>query len=333
MRPPEDFIDLGKMEFEKRFKKLDARKIGAILIVLLLLIFAFTAWFQVGAESEGVVLRLGKYSRTRGPGLHLKFPFGVETVYVVPSQRQLKEEFGFRTLRAGVRTEYARDGYLDESLMLTGDLNVAEVEWSVQYRISDPYNFLFRVRNVQETFRAMCQAVMREVVGDRTVNEVLTVGRTEVALAVHERLQLLADQYETGINVDQVILQDVTPPDPVKPSFNEVNQAQQEKEKLINQARAEYNLEVPRARGEADQMIRQAEGYSINRVNSARGEASRFTSLYEEYRKAPEVTRRRIYIETLNNLLPRVGRKLIVDKETKNIIPLLQLGKEGQNND
>lgn len=324
---PEDYIDLKKFEFGKN---IDRKKIWiglAVIAVLFLLLSPASFWYQVEANSEGVVLRLGKYVRTTGPGLHFKLPF-LETYTVVPSQRQLKEEFGFRTLRADIRSQFDTRNYLEESLMLTGDLNVAVVEWSVQYRISDPYKYLFRVRSVRETFRDMSEAVMREVVGDRTVNEVLTVGRTALAVAAQEELQKLCDSYETGIRVDQVILQDITPPDPVKPSFNEVNQAQQEREKLINEARAEYNLEVPRARGEADQTIRQAEGYAIDRVNRAEGEASRFRQLYEEYRKAPEVTRRRIYIETLAQVLPKVKRKLIVDKESQNIIPLLQIGKE-----
>ena len=213
--------------------------------------------------------------------------------------------------------------------MLTGDLNVAEVEWSVQYRISDPFKFLFRVRNVRDSFRDITEAVMREVVGDRTVNEVLTVGRTELAQSVKSELQRLSTAYETGIHVEQVILQNVAPPDAVKPSFNEVNQAQQEREKLINEARGQYNMEVPRARGRADQEIAQAEGYAIDRVNRARGEASRFEQLHAEYRKSPAVTRQRIYIETLSQVLPKVGRKLIIDEKAKNLIPLLQLGKGG----
>jgi membrane protease subunit HflK len=296
--------------------------IGALIVAFVLL----TCWFQVGPESVGVVLRLGAYNRTVDPGLHFKLPAGIERVYIVETQRQLKEEFGFRTLRAGVNTRYASDNFQHESLMLTGDLNVAVVEWTVQYRITDPYKYLFRVRNVTETFRYMTQAVMREVVGDRTVNEVLTVGRTELALAVADRLQKLCDQYQTGIKVEQVILQDVTPPEEVKASFNEVNQAQQEKEKLINQARAEYNRAIPKAKGEAQQTIEQAEGYALDRVNRAKGEASRFKQVYVEYRKAPEVTRRRIYLETMQKVLPKVGRKLVVEKGTGNVIPLLTLG-------
>ena len=322
---PKDYIDLKKI----KIPNLSQLKILPLVAVFLVAILLFTAWFQVEADSEGVILRLGKYNRTVGPGLHLKIPFGIETLYLVPSQRQLKEEYGFRTARAGVRTQYSGRDFPEESLMLTGDLNIADLEWSVQYRISSPVNYLFKVRNVPKTFRDMTEAVMREIVGDRTVNEVLTVGRTELAQAVENKLQELCDQYETGLRVAQVILQDVSPPDQVKPSFNEVNQAQQEREKLINQARGEYNREVPRARGQAEQQISQAEGYAIDRINRAKGEASRFNQLYAEYRKAPEVTRRRIYIETLNRVLPKVGRKLIMNKDAQNIVPLLQLGNEG----
>ena len=322
---PEDYIDWKKL----KFPDLSKLKILPLVAVFLAAILLFTAWFQVAADSEGVVLRLGKYNRSMGPGLHMKMPFGIERVYYVPSQRQLKQEYGFRTEVPGVRTQYSPLNFREESLMLTGDLNVAVVEWSVQYRIKNSFDYRFRVRNVTDTFRDMTEAVMREIVGDRTVNEVLTVGRTELAQAVKNELQELCDQYETGLRVAQVILQDVAPPDQVRPSFNEVNQAQQEREKLINQARGEYNRDVPRARGAAEQQISQAEGYAIDRVNRAKGEASRFDQLYAEYRRAPEVTRRRIYIETLNRVLPKVGRKLIMNKDFQNIVPLLQLGKEG----
>ena len=322
---PEDYIDLKKL----KIPDLSKLKILPLVAVFLAAILLFTAWFQVAADSEGVVLRLGKYNRSMGPGLHMKMPLGIERVYYVPSQRQLKQEYGFRTEVPGVRTQYSPLNFREESLMLTGDLNVAVVEWSVQYRISNSFDYRFRVRNVTDTFRDMTEAVMREIVGDRTVNEVLTVGRTELAQAVKDELQELCNQYETGLRVAQVILQDVAPPDQVRPSFNEVNQAQQEREKLINQARGEYNRDVPRARGAAEQQISQAEGYAIDRVNRAKGEASRFDQLYAEYRRAPEVTRRRIYIETLNRVLPKVGRKLIMNKDFQNIVPLLQLGKEG----
>jgi membrane protease subunit HflK len=273
------------------------------VLVLLILIALLTSFYTVGPEQIGVVLRFGRYVRSTDPGLHFKLPYGIENVTKVPVQRQLKQEFGFRTRSAGVRSDYTKRGYEGEANMLTGDLNAADVEWVVQYRVVDPERFLFRVRNVQPTFRDMSEAVMREVVGDRTVNEVLTVGRQEVADQVEQRLQLLCEQYETGIKVEQVVLQDVNPPDPVKPSFNEVNEAQQEKETLINEAQAEYNRVIPRARGEAQKTIQQAEGYLLDRVNRARGDSARFAALYQSFRLAPEVTRTRIYLRGLLPLL------------------------------
>ena len=212
--------------------------------------------------------------------------------------------------------------------MLTGDLNASDVEWIVQYRIVDPYKYLFKVRNPTSTFRDMNEALMREVIGDRSVNEVLTVGRVEIANEVARILQTLCDEYETGIKVDQIVLQDVTPPESVKPAFNEVNEAQQEREKLINQARSEYNKVIPKAKGDAARVIEEAKGYAIERVNQARGEATKFNAVFREYSKAPEVTQQRIYLETMNEVLPKVGRKLITDKETTGILPLFQFEKE-----
>jgi membrane protease subunit HflK len=243
----------------------------------------------------------------------------------VAQQRQLKHEFGFRTVEAGVRSSFSTQGFLQESSMLSGDLNVAVVEWIVQYRIADPQSYLFRVRNVEDTFRDMNEAVMRQVVGDRTVNEVLTVGRQEIESTVKVALQELADQYQTGITVDQVVLQDVNPPDPVKPSWDEVNQAEQQRDRLINEAQAQYNQVIPRARGEAQQTILQAEGYALDRVNRAEGDAARFKALYEEYRRAPEVTRQRLYLETMQLLLPKLGGKLYIDEDAQGVLPLLPL--------
>ena len=299
--------------------------IGAIV----LLILAASSFYTVDPEEIAIVLRFGKKVRSADPGLHLKIPL-IESKIKVPVQRQLKEEFGFQTVSAGVRSQFATRGREPESNMLTGDLNAAVVEWVVQYRIVEPYNFLFRVRNVRQTFRDMSEAVMREVVGDRTVNEVLTVGRAEIADLVEQKLQGLCDVYETGINVDQVVLQDVNPPDPVKPSFNEVNQAQQEKEKLINEAQSEYNRVIPRARGEAQQTIREAEGYALGRINTARGDSARFVAVYQAFAKAPEVTRQRIYLETMNTILPNVSRKVVIDEELQGIIPLLNLEPVGK---
>jgi membrane protease subunit HflK len=322
-----DYFDLRDIHIPRGPKGFvpGRRLVGLVTLGFLVIFFLVTAFYTVGPEEVGIILRLGKYVRSSEPGLHVKIPFTVERVIKVPVQRQLKQEFGFRTVRAGVRTEYSSRGTSGESNMLTGDLNAAVVEWVVQYRIVEPYKYLFRVRNVQNTFRDMSEAVMRRVVGDRTVNEVLTIGRQEIADQVLQHLQELCDQYETGINVDQVVLQDVNPPDPVKPSFNEVNEAQQEKERLINQAQSEYNKVIPRARGEAEQTIRQAEGYALDRVNRARGDSARFVAFYDAYRMAPEVTRKRIYLETMNEILPKVKQKVIVDSDLKSVLPLLNL--------
>jgi len=214
--------------------------------------------------------------------------------------------------------------------MLTGDLNAADVEWIVQYRINDPFKYLFRVRNAEKTFRDINEAIMREIVGDRTVNEVLTVGRQDIASTATVMMQKLADQYEMGIKVEQIVLQDVNPPEQVKPAFNEVNEAQQEKEKLINQARSEYNKVIPKARGEAQRTIEEAHGYALQRVNNAKGEAAKFSAVYEEYAKAKDVTRQRIYLETMNDVLQKVGKKLITDQNANGILPLFNIGKEAQ---
>ena len=305
-------------------------KIGIILIIIVS--FVFSGFFTITPEEVGIVLRFGKYTRTASPGLNLQWPFGIETVTKVPVERQLKQEFGFRTIRADVRTQYSSTGYKKESLMLTGDLNAAQVEWIVQYRITDPYKFLFKVRDAQQTFRDLNEAVMREIVGDRTVNEVITVGRQELADAVGVKLQTLCDQYETGIKVEQVVLQDVNPPDAVKPSFNEVNEAEQEKEKLINQALSEYNKIIPKAKGEAERKIEEAHGYALERVNEAKGDAKRFTARFNEYIKAKEVTRQRLYLETMNTVLSKVGRKLVTDEKASGILPLFQFEKGVINN-
>ena len=298
--------------------------IFGVLAAFFLLLLLFNSFYEVQPEEVGVVLRFGRYMGTTDPGLRMKLPL-VESVFKVPVQRQLKEEFGFKTLEPGVRTLYDRNRHLDESLMLTGDLNVAVVEWIVQYRVADPFLFLFRVRNVTETFRDMNEAVMREVIGDRTVTEVLTVGRQEIETTVQKKLQELCVQYETGITVDQVVLQDVNPPDPVKPSWDEVNQAQQQRDRLINEALAEYNQVIPRARGEAEQTVLQAEGYALDRVNRSQGDATRFKAMHEAYRRAPKVTQKRLYLETMQRVLPKLGGKLFLDEDAKGVLPLLPM--------
>lgn len=306
-------------QVEALFKNVRQIVVGALVLVLV-----WTGFFQIGAEEVGIITRFGKYTREVNSGLNFKIPL-IEGVVKVPVERQQKQEFGFRTVESNVRSDYTKRGTADESLMLTGDLNLADVEWVVQYRISNAYQYLFKVRHPEITLRDLSESSMRQVVGDRTVNEVLTVGRTEVALAVKDLIQNLSDEYELGICIEQVVLQDVNPPDPVKSAFNAVNEAQQEKETLINQAKSEYNRVIPHARGQARETIQKAEGYATARVNNAQGEATRFELLYQEYVKAPEVTRRRLYMETMQRVLPELGNKIITDQEGNNVLPLLQM--------
>lgn len=322
---PQQF-DLKNIKLPPINPKLIIIVVGAILI----LSFLSSLWFTVEPEEVGIILRLGKFTRTVNPGLNFKMPFGVEEVIKVPVERQLKLEFGFRSDMPGVRTRYTTTKYQEESLLLTGDLNAAEVEWIVQFRIKDPYQFLFRVRNAEQTFRDINEAIMRGIVGDRTVDEVITFGRQEVADAVKVKIQELCDQYELGIKVDQVVLQDANAPGPVQSAFNEVNEAEQEKEKLINEAKSEYNKFIPRARGIAEKTIEEAKGYALERVNNAQGEAAKFDSIFEEYSKAKVVTRQRIYLETMNDVMQNVGRKLITDEQASGILPLFQFQKEVQ---
>ncbi len=297
---------------------------GYLILLITALSLLGMTFFQIRPEEAGVITRFGKYIRTEGPGLHLKLPI-LERLYKVAVERQHKEEFGFRTLSSGIKSEYTKSGTNEESLMLTGDLNLADVEWVVQYRIDDPYKYLFKVREPIITMRDISEACMRQIVGDRTVNEVLTVGRTEIALIVQQEMQRLCSEYSLGIKIEQVILQDVNPPDPVKDAFNAVNQAQQEKETLINQARSEYNKIIPKARGQAEETIQKATGYATERVNNAHGESARFNALFREYMKAPEITRQRLYLETMQQVIPRLGGKIITDEEGNNVLPLLQM--------
>ena len=313
--------------FLRRFGGGARRNLLRVAAAVAAVILFFASVYQVQPDEAGVVTRFGRYARVTDPGLHFIVPF-LENVTKVPVERQLKEEFGFRTVEAGVRSVYDERQFLEESLMLTGDLNVAVVEWIVQYKVQDPRAYLFNVRDIRSTFRDMSEAAMRDVVGDHSVDEVLTVGREQIASRAKDLLQEMNNRYETGISVQQLVLQDVNPPDLVKPSFNEVNEAIQEKERLTNEALAEYNQAIPRARGDAERLIQEAEGYAAERVNRARGEAARFESVYAEYRNAPRVTRARMYLETLSEVMPRLGQKVILDESGANVLPLLNLNGE-----
>jgi membrane protease subunit HflK len=290
---------------------------------------AWTAFYTVPSDSVAVVQRFGKYLKEVPPGLHVKVPLGVDTATIVPVKRQLKQEFGFATPNSSDPFQSPRpQDEKRETQMVTGDLNAALVEWVVQYRISDPTKFLFRVREPSVTLRHVSESVMREVVGDRTVDEVITIGRQEIETEALAKMQVLSTKYTMGISIDQVQLKNINPPTPVQESFNEVNQAQQQKERLINEARREYNKVVPLAQGKKDQRIREADGYRLKRINEAEGDVARFNALLAEYRKAPEVTRRRIYVETMQEVLPGIRDKIIVDERARSILPLLNLGSQ-----
>ncbi|MCP4605464.1 MAG: FtsH protease activity modulator HflK [Proteobacteria bacterium] len=294
-----------------------------VLLVVLAILLGSSAYYQVEPDEVGVLTRFGKFEMIAEPGPHIKIPL-VDNVLKVPAKRQLKQEFGFRTESAGIKSAFRRtQGTSRESMMLTGDLNVATIEWIVHYKIADAYQFVFKVRNVEATLHALSEATMRSVVGDYSVTEVLTRGREEVLEKARHQLAELCTRYETGIAIQRIELKDSAPPEPVKPSFNEVNQAEQERDRMQNEAWSKYNQVVPKARGQAKQLIQEAEGYAVERVNKARGDADRFLAIQEEYAKAPEVTRTRIYLETMTEVLPRAGKKVIMDETAKGIMPLL----------
>jgi modulator of FtsH protease HflK len=301
------------------------RAVGAILVIWAI----FSGFSTVPADSVGVIVRFGGYSHTVPPGLRFKIPLGVDILKLVAVERQQKLEFGFSTMGATNRYQPPQEPDLEKS-MVTGDLNMALVEWVVQYRIDDAKAFLFHVRDPEETLRDASESVLREVVGDRTVDEVLTIGRQEIESEALIRLKQLSTRYGLGLAIMQVQLKNVNPPRNVQASFNEVNQAQQEKEQSINIANGEYNKAVPRARGQADQKIREAEGYALKRVNESRGDAERFEQQLTEFLKAPEVTRQRLYLEAMAEVMPLIERKIILDETAGQLLPLLPLDQKAK---
>jgi membrane protease subunit HflK len=304
--------------------RLPVRFLFGVAIAVLLLVLVWTSYYTVQAESEAVVLRFGKFLKTVEPGLHFKLPLGVDEVSILPTRRQLKLEFGFVTTGYTNADQVPKDQE-EEKSMVTGDLNAALVEWVVQYRIDDPKQYLFDVRNPGQTLRDLSEAAMREVIGDRTVDEVITIGRQDIEIGALTKMQELSERYKLGIRVDQVQLKNVNPPAEVQASFNEVNKAQQDRENMINVANGDYNEAVPKARGQADQVVRGAEGYQFKRVNEAQGDVASFNAMLEQYIKAPEITRTRLYLETMSAVLPQTGPKIIIDDSMKNLLPILPL--------
>ena len=303
---------------------------GPLLILLFILIFLGSSMFYtVGVDEVGVVQRFGKYVRITPPGLSFKLPSGIEKVTKVPVRHVFKDEFGFRTLEAGIRTRYASgSAYLNESVMLTGDLNVAVVPWVVQYIINNPYDYLFKVQDTKLTLRDLAEATMRLVIGDRSINEVISK-REEIAVAAKLALQKELDRAKIGIKVVTIEMKKTNVPEAVQPSFNEVNQAIQEKEQMIYQAKKAYNKVIPEARGNAAKTIKTAQGYAISVLNKAEGDAGRFSDLYNAYKNAKDVTRRRLYLDAMQQILPKLGKKYIMDESQRSILPLLNLEQPG----
>lgn len=303
------------------------RAIMGIVILLVVMGGSLSSFYKVDTEEKAVVLRLGRFSSITGSGLHFKLPFGIDEVYLVKTERIMKEEFGFRTSGLSGRSTYKKAGYIDESLILTGDLNVSDLEWIVQYKIEDPFKYIFNINDPVNTIRDISEAVTRKIVGDANVTDVLTTDRAMLAIKIQTEIQEILNSYEIGVRIITYKFQDVNPPESVKAAFNGVNEAEQQKESLILQARELYNQQVPRARGEAKQMIQEAEGYALERVNRAQGEASLFNAVLDEYLKFPEVTRRRLYLETMEKILPRMKDIIIVDDQSGkgSVLPLLPL--------
>lgn len=298
---------------------------GAVVLILLLW-GGYTSYYTVQPEQRAVVTRFGAVIGQSDPGLHFKLPFGIDEARLVPTERVLKQEFGFRTQDMEPRTQYTTAGLETESMMLTGDLNIIKVEWVVQYRIADPVKWLYRIRESDEALRDVSEAVMRQIVGNRLGSEVLTIGRVEIASLARERIEKIMQGFDAGLSIITVELQDVLPTQRVQPAFNDVNIARQEQERMINEAEKRKSQIVPRARGKANQLVAEAEGYAAARVNQARGEAARFTDIASEYKLAPEVTRRRMYLEMVNATLPKAGEILVVQKGQQGPLPVLELG-------
>lgn len=328
--PSSDDLEKKVIEIKNHLKnKFNPQKglLPILVVVVLIVIGAYTSMYEVDTEETGVVLRFGKFSGFADPGLHFKLPLGIDRVYLVQTGRVLKEEFGFRTVKPDVRSTFTKRGLEEESLTLTGDLNVSDVEWIVQFQVSDPFKFIFRIKDPVGTIRDIAEAMVRKAIGNANVTEVLTTERAQLAGEIEQDLQSTLNQYDIGVRIVTVKFQDVTPPDPVKAAYNEVNESEQQRESLIFQAREQFNREVPRARGEAKKVLQEAEGYAVERVNKARGETNRFLALLTEYRKAPSVTRNRIYLETLEEVLPRLEEVYVMDDKTGGLLPLLPLRK------
>ncbi len=301
-------------------------KVSLLILVVLTLQIIYSSFFTVEPGEVGIILRFGKYTRTSQPGLHFMLPY-IEALYKVDVESVRKEEFGFRTRIPGKTTVFDRHGFDMESLMLTGDKNVIDVAWIVQYKVSDPIKFLFKVRNVPQAVRDASEMVTRRIVGNMDFDYVLS-NREILAASAKRELQSELDNLECGVNIVTLQLQDINPPDPVKPAFNEVNEADQDMKRLVNEAEETYNRVIPKARGSAKKMILEAQGYAIQRINEAKGETHRFNAIVAEYLQAKDVTRRRMYLEAMQEILPGVDHVYVMDKQQQTLLPFLDLSRK-----
>ncbi len=333
--PPQSLEEIARWLWNRYKMAPSARRRPLYLLVAaaLLVVVGLDSYYIVEPQETAVVQRFGKYVGTTDAGLHFKIPFGIETVQKVVTGRVLQREYGYRTLTPDVRSRFVEKGYEQESLMLSGDLNVVNLQWTVQYKVNDPVDYLFKVSSVglkqngvEATLDDISESVMRRIVGNRYADEVLTVGRASIADQAKTEIQKGMNLFHTGVQIVTVKLQNANPPDPVKAAFNEVNEARQEKERMINDAQQAYNQQIPKALGEARQTVTQAEGYALERVNRSQGEIKRFLDILAEYEKAPDITRRRMYIDSFQALMGRIDHLYVIDQNQKSLLPLFDLG-------
>ncbi|MCQ2595519.1 MAG: FtsH protease activity modulator HflK [Treponemataceae bacterium] len=311
-------------------KALTASGVIIVIVAILVLALAGTTMFKVDETEEAVITRFGKYYTTVGAGLHVKMPFGIDKNYNVPVKVVQTEQFGFQTVKAGSQNQY-KNGITKESTMLTGDLNIVDVEWVIQYKIVDPVAWLFNVQERKQTIRDISQSVINTLVGDRAILEIMGAERPVIQ---NQAVALMNDnfkQLQLGINVTNVQLQSIVPPAGVQEAFDDVNKAIQDMNRFINEGKEVYNAEIPRARGEAEQQILIAEGYATERINKAQGDVARFNAVYEEYKKSPAVTRERLYLETMETVFESQKNSTLIDRNLDNILPVKDLTKKAGN--
>jgi len=318
-----------KIKKSKNFsKKFTPITIILMIIAILLVVFVSTSFFVVDETEHAVITRLGKYHKTLGAGLQFKLPFGIDKNYNVPVKVVQTEQFGFKTLQSGTVSQY-QNGVTKESTMLTGDLNIVDVEWIIQYRIVDSAAWLFNVQDRTQTIRDISQSVVNTLVGDRAILDVMSTERTNIEIQAQELMNENFDSLGLGINVISVKLQNIIPPEGVQAAFEDVNKASQDMERFINEGKEAYNKEIPLVQGKAEQQIQIAEGYAIERVNKAKGDVARFMAVYEEYKKNPQITKERLYLETMKEIFTNSEGSTLIDKNLDNVLPIKDLTSGG----